>query len=63
MKEGAIPVTRRGDWMRKSIDRRTLAAAFTTSLPIMITFVVLGTGYGPVLMAGLTALRTRQQGA
>ena len=32
--------------MRKGIDRRTLSAAFTTSLPIMVTFVVLGTGYG-----------------
>ncbi len=35
--------------MRKGIDRRTLSAAFTTSLPIMITFVVLGTGYGLLL--------------
>jgi 4-azaleucine resistance transporter AzlC len=32
--------------MRKGIDKRTLSAAFTTSLPIMVTFIVLGTGYG-----------------
>lgn len=37
------------DWMRKGIDKRTLSAAFTTSLPIMVTFIVLGTGYGLLL--------------